>query len=164
MDVVRSFGVRHEGLNSRGTSRSNRNVAPPFHRVPSTGLDSVGWTPVSKRPDDSAASFLRIDSRADIHMDRSADMGRTSFWDSLDFDENERCCSAREKPTRSWRSVIVLFFPITCIVFWILRRKNFFLFVLPSHTNYVITSVKLFLSCALYIITTCSNVRLVSRN
>jgi len=44
---------------------------------------------VSKDPNHSAVSFLKISSPVNITMSEVEDMGRTSFWDSLNFNENE---------------------------------------------------------------------------
>uniref|UniRef100_A0A2S2Q259 Carboxylic ester hydrolase n=1 Tax=Sipha flava TaxID=143950 RepID=A0A2S2Q259_9HEMI len=59
-----------------------------FTGIPSTGDASFDWTPVSKDPNYSAVSFLKIASPTDIYMDEE-DMGRIPFWDSLGFNENE---------------------------------------------------------------------------
>ncbi|XP_060833735.1 venom carboxylesterase-6-like [Rhopalosiphum padi] len=60
-----------------------------FKGIPSTGISSINWIPVSKDPNHSAVSFLKISSPTNITMDEVEDMGRTRFWDSLDFNENE---------------------------------------------------------------------------
>lgn len=44
---------------------------------------------MSKDPNHLAVSFLKISSPTNITMSEVKDMGRTSFWDSLDFNENE---------------------------------------------------------------------------
>lgn len=58
-------------------------------RVPSTGISSINWTPVSKSPNDSVLSMLKINSAMDIHLDKNEQLGRISFWDSLGLNENE---------------------------------------------------------------------------
>lgn len=60
-----------------------------MHRTPSTGINSIDWKPVSKDSDPSAVEFLKIASPSHIYMDKGVDMGRTTFWDSLEFNENE---------------------------------------------------------------------------
>lgn len=68
-----------------------------LNRIPSTGVSSIKWTPVSKDSDDSAISFLKISSPTNITMNVVEDMGRTSFWDSLDFNENEHYSHHKNK-------------------------------------------------------------------
>lgn len=60
----------------------------PF-RIPSTGISTVNWTPVSKNPNTSVVSLLKINSAVDVHVDEDKQLGRISFWDSLGFNENE---------------------------------------------------------------------------
>jgi len=58
-------------------------------RTPSIGINSIDWKPVNKDSDFLTVQFLKIASPTHIHMDKGVDMGRTTFWDSLEFNENE---------------------------------------------------------------------------
>lgn len=58
-------------------------------RVPSTGIESVNWTPVNGNSNGSAIPFLKISSPSNIYMDCGKNMGRPDFWHSLNLNENE---------------------------------------------------------------------------
>ncbi|XP_050548710.1 esterase E4-like [Daktulosphaira vitifoliae] len=58
--------------------------------VPTTGDISIDWKPLSKEANITAVPFLKIASPDDIYMKAAEDLGKLRFWDSLEFNENER--------------------------------------------------------------------------
>ncbi|KAL4141756.1 hypothetical protein QTP88_004333 [Uroleucon formosanum] len=92
-----AYALKNEFVNVED-SESDKSLVPiivdiwtsfAFEGIPSTGDSRINWTPVSQSLDDSVVSFLKISSPTNITMSEVEDMGRTSFWDSLDFKENE---------------------------------------------------------------------------